>query len=305
MDAIFEDATEIEIRKASACGDVCCICLGTMSTGNVKQVGCGHLYHTHCLREVVERARSMEAARCPLCRASVLDGRPPERNNHHHHHHHGAANPAPAAAATAPQPAGAQPEDAVPANNNNAAEHALFRFSTEGVFPTWVPLPAFSFEIVRRPPTDLFGDGNLNATTNQEGATEGGGENRAAPQPQQQQQQQQQPQQQQQQQRREPSFWRRLLVLAGALPMSPQEEQAALEQLVDMFPQYARADLLRELRSRGSAESVVESVLMETFSGVPRGGQPQPQEGGAAQQQQEQQQQQAETTRRPEAFTAF
>jgi hypothetical protein len=53
--------------------------------------------------------------------------------------------------------------------------------------------------------------------------------------------------------------------------MSPEEEARALEQLVDMFPQYDRSDLLTELRERGSAEAVVEAVFMGIFSGVPRG----------------------------------
>ena len=54
--------------------------------------------------------------------------------------------------------------------------------------------------------------------------------------------------------------------------MSPEEEAMALEQLVDMFPQYDRADLLRELRSRRSAEAVAGSILLGIFSGIPRGG---------------------------------
>ena len=54
--------------------------------------------------------------------------------------------------------------------------------------------------------------------------------------------------------------------------MSPEEEAAALEQLVDMFPQYDRADLLAELRSRRSAEAVAESILLGIFPGIPRGG---------------------------------
>ena len=59
--------------------------------------------------------------------------------------------------------------------------------------------------------------------------------------------------------------------MAGAIPMSPEEEARALAHLVDMFPQYDRSDLLRELRERGSAEAVVECILMGIFSGVPRG----------------------------------
>ena len=31
MDGRFEDATELDLRKAAESGDVCCICLGTMS----------------------------------------------------------------------------------------------------------------------------------------------------------------------------------------------------------------------------------------------------------------------------------
>eukprot|EP00957_Ditylum_brightwellii_P105853 8072487-Ditylum_brightwellii.AAC.1 len=54
--------------------------------------------------------------------------------------------------------------------------------------------------------------------------------------------------------------------------MSPEEEAAAIAQLVDMFPQYQRADLLRELRDRGSPEAVVEAVLTGVFSGVPTNG---------------------------------
>jgi hypothetical protein len=230
LDAMFEDATEMELAKST---DVfCCICLGTMSTGSVKKVGCGHLYHTHCLREVVERARSMEAAKCPLCRASVLSGEPPERP-------------------TADEDNGGNGN-----NNGGGGEHALFRFSTEGILPAWLPLPAFSFEVVRRPPAETTT--NNNSTNNAENA--GGDAPRggadapqaapAAPQP---------------------SFFRRLMMLAGMVPMSAEEEAAALEQLVDMFPQYDRADLLRELRSRGSPEGVVEAVLVGVFAGVPRG----------------------------------
>lgn len=37
---------------------------------------------------------------------------------------------------------------------------------------------------------------------------------------------------QQQRQQGEASFWRRLLILLGAIPMSPEEEAMALEQLV-------------------------------------------------------------------------
>ena len=245
LEGLFKDANDMELMKASATGDVCCICMGTMSTGNIKKVACGHMYHTHCLREVVERARSIEAARCPLCRASVLDGRQLENTT------------------TIPVPTnggvqialfddGDEPMNeendrvrevpvAANMNNNAGGEHALFRFSTEGILPAWLPLPAFSFEVVRRPPL---------GTT----AVEGGVQD---------------PRQGQ-------SFFRRLLLLAGAVNMTPDEEAVAMEQLVDMFPQYTRADLLRELRIRRSTEDVAESVLLGVFEGVPRGAEMNP-----------------------------
>jgi hypothetical protein len=281
LDGLFDDASELDLRKASVTGDVCCICLGTMSTGNVKKVGCGHLYHTTCLREVVERARSIEAARCPLCRASVLDGRQQgstgggsrnsnSGNNNNNNSGPGIANNNNANADNEQarrNNIALQARDA--ANNNNqggGGEHALFRFSTEGIFPAWLPLPAFSFEVVRRPPAvpepvvvnmNTNNDaGNLVAVDDENtGSMNVAPENiPAAAGPQQQR-----------------SLLRRLLVLAGAIPMSPEEEAAALEQLVDMFPQYDRADLLRGLRERGSAEGVAEDVLTGGFTAIPRG----------------------------------
>jgi hypothetical protein len=239
LDGLFEDAPEPDMRKT---GDVCCICLVTMATGNVKKVGCGHFYHTHCLREVVERARSIEAAKCPLCRASVLDGRhvttttTPVRNVPNNN----AVVDANAEAAVdgnaqqQPRAAGGEPAQPPPLPQG-PGEHALFRFSTESIFPSWLPLPSFSFEVVRRPPLAVGADAE-------------------APPP------------------NRPSFLRRLFILIGVIPMSTEEEAMYLDQLVDMFPQYERADLLRELRERGSSEAVVEAVLMGIFSGVPRGG---------------------------------
>lgn len=260
LDKCFEDATDIELTKASAAGDVCCICLGTMTMGHVKKVGCGHFYHTQCLREVVERARSIEAARCPLCRASVLDGRQIPLNDNTNGTPQGiffgtmaniapilptanirndegvnAGNqqddnrpPSPTATETAP----------APAPGNPGTERALFRLSTEGLLPNWLPIPAFSFEVVRRFPNGTEGPDNE--------------------------------QRQEQEQETPPSFWRRFLILAGAIPMSPEEESIALNHLSDMFPQYDRSALLRELRDRGSAEGVVESILGGNFIGVTR-----------------------------------
>ena len=67
----FNDATLDDIKKANSQKDVCCICLSGMKLGRVKKMMCNHLLHTKCICEVVEKARSIQAALCPLCRVSV------------------------------------------------------------------------------------------------------------------------------------------------------------------------------------------------------------------------------------------
>jgi len=245
LDGAFENASEMDLHKAAAAGDVCCICLGGMTTGNVKKVGCGHLFHSSCLREVVERARSMEAARCPLCRASVMTGRQPGGGQTEGR---GLQRQENATGTGANEDADQEDARLFRFSNNNQGDGPLFRFSTEEVVPQWVPLPSFSFEVMRRPsaaqdPPARPVPPNVN---NQENARSPN-EPQVPP-----------PQERQ-------SRLRRWLVLAGIAPMSPEEEAAALEQLVDMFPQYDRGDLLRELRNRGSAEGVAESVLSGSF----------------------------------------
>eukprot|EP00536_Pseudo-nitzschia_multiseries_P005086 jgi/Psemu1/189730/e_gw1.92.89.1 len=243
----FSNATEEELKKASAAGDVCCICLGSMTKGgNVKKVHCGHLYHTHCLREVIERAQSLQSAKCPLCRAPLVGGSHPvaslstpangnngitangQRNNNVPPVAQEGNPPPPTPAAAAPIAAAGRDADGGRDVPRLDGERALFRFSTEGILPAWVPVPAFSFEVVRRPPL-------------------------GAP--------RQQP---------EMPFLQRLLTLTGLMPMSPEEEARALGQLVDMFPQYDRGDLARELRDRGSIDAVTEAILIGIFRGVPR-----------------------------------
>jgi len=252
-----------------------------------KKVPCGHLFHTKCLREVVERERDLATAKCPLCRASLVTGRQdPGRgrsqavngNIETNTTNHEDTTVGDGAVGVNRQVRPAQQGQPVNAQLN-PGEQSLLRFSTENILPAWLPVPAFAFEVVRRettavaepaPNPDGGGGGGwqrffrrggevpvLEAITNDDNAVENN--------------EQEQPGQQQPQQQ-EASFWRRLLILVGAIPMSPEEEAAALEQLVEMFPQYDRADLLRELRTRRSAEAVAESILLGLFSGIPRGG---------------------------------
>jgi hypothetical protein len=302
-------------------GDVCCICLGTMSylpihstkssrqqhdadrgnndksqstkqQCNVKKVSCGHLYHTSCLREVIERARSIEAARCPLCRApfvptkqqdpsrrtttttTTLTTRNTNRNNNvaeaqrsvdlmnnlsHQQEVESDDN-----TTTARRNTGDTTNMAVAAvaAQNPAVEDSIFRFSTEGLLPDWIPVPGFSFEIVRRPslaPVPVAVNDNI-ANVDDALPQQHDGQPAAVP------------NQQQQQQPMEQSLLRRILLLSGIVQMSPAEEAIALEQLLDMFPQYERLDLQRALRQRGTIEAVVESILAGVFVGIPRGG---------------------------------
>ena len=197
--------------------------LGSGFKSNVKKVACGHLYHANCLREVIERARSMEAARCPLCRASIVHG-----NNNNNHN----------SSTTAALRTVAAPAPAAPA----VGERALFRFTTEHLFPAWLPLPALSFEVVRRPAqVEAAARNNDNDNDN---AMENNNNNAV-----------------QQRQTR----LRRFLLMAGVVRMTAEEEQAALERLMEMFPQYDRQDLQEALRQRGSPEAVAESILLGTW----------------------------------------
>jgi hypothetical protein len=248
----FPDATPLELRKANNAKDVCSICLGGLTT-KVKKIGCGHLFHACCLREVVKQARSMEAARCPLCRALVMNGshaetRPPQ------------VTPAEVAierAGLQQQVAGIQQQAGV---NGRVPDQALFRFSTGDILPAWVPLPALSFEVLRAPaavqarPVMQNDAAALLAANVQPALANQHLLNR----------------QQLNQEDQHQSFLRRLLIFAGAHTLTPEEEDVALGQLVDMFPQYDRGDLLRGLRDRGSAESVAESILIGSFVGIPR-----------------------------------
>ena len=234
----------------------------------IKKLPCGHLFHADCLRQVVERARSFETARCPMCRSQMLglsplsgsvDGEQVNRNI-------------------------ANATNNMDENNNNGTSNTvaaqegsrLFRLSSEGILPAWVPLPAFSFEVVRRPhPNDvsmllrngqIFGgfdgtdqdytreennhdndndagnragienDGDDNTEEASNNAREGGREAIG-------------------------SRWSHLVrsVLGAG---NIERERVAVNQLSDMFPQHSREELSVELqRFGGNAELVVESIF--------------------------------------------
>ena len=232
INSSFPDASDKDIRKASAVGDVCCICLNSLLVGGVKKLRCSHLFHTNCLREVIERERTFASAKCPLCRASVITGkhetnRPDSRVVH------------PVAAAVdggEEVPAAAQP---INQQQMNVGEQSLIRFSTENFLPRWLPIPAFAFEVVRREAAVVIEQPNPNPEAGWQRFFRRGGQmqgtvnnnvdgnDQVLPQD-------------------TPSSWRRFLILMGAVPMSPEEEAIALEQLVDMFPQFYLGSSERE-----------------------------------------------------------
>jgi hypothetical protein len=262
LDSLFDDASEVDMKKAALSGDVCCICLGTMTTGNVKKVGCGHLYHSICLREVVERARSIEFAKCPLCRSPIIQGcqsLPVVGLSEDIHRHEPIVAPPMFGLERANNEVNIVARlgpDEPPQATTNTGVNSIFRISTEGLFPVWLPLPAFSFEIVRRPAiSDTSLDNASQQLTHHDELTRANNVLND--------------------QRNQPvntTLFRRILLLIGLGHMTPQEEANAIAQLVDMFPQYERTDLLRELRSRGSSDAVVESIFSGMFIGVERRG---------------------------------
>jgi hypothetical protein len=210
----FPDASDLDIRKASAGGDVCCICLNSLVVGGVKTIACGHLFHTNCLREVLERERSFASAKCPLCRASVVTGR---------HDPHMANRVGAVGAGVVNRRA--QPVQQIN-QQMNIEEQSLLRFSTEQLLPSWLPIPAFAFEVVRRE-SILVAEPNPNPEAGWQRFFRRGGQVQG----------EDADIDGNNQSQQEPSFWRRVLIFVGAIPMSPEEEAVALEQLVDMFPQ--------------------------------------------------------------------
>lgn len=247
IDTLFENATEKEISKAHACGDLCCICLGTMLGSNVKKLKCNHMYHSHCLHKVVERARSLEAAKCPLCRASMIAPKKAEQMNRSVSHNTAGNDGNETAGVDVLHEVALQA-----AVQQGLDDTAIFRFSTEGFMPSWLPIPSFSFEVVRRQQTapTAFATANNHEAELAEGQrpetiTQDTSEN-------------------------EVGVLQRLFGFAFGPPLTPEEEEAAVVQLQEMFPQYERDDLVRELRRRGSIEQVAESILLGFFSGIPR-----------------------------------
>lgn len=241
LDGRLPDATKLDLQKASANSDVCCICLnGFGCVGNVKKLPCGHLFHVGCLQQVLHRAQSMQVASCPLCRTNLWGDS--QRSS----------------------PADNTPVAPLPAPDQ---QDALFRFSTDGLIPNWLPIPGFSFEVVRRPVVDQPGhaeDLHVDGHNDEANIADRDGLDREA--------------RHVLEERENPgdegeaaapndppmtSPFRRLLILLGIIQMSPEEEEAAMEQLIDMFPQYSnnREELLRALRERGSAEAVAELAL--------------------------------------------
>jgi hypothetical protein len=54
--------------------DCCFICTAPMSTAPILQLGCGHIWHADCLKEIVEEGRQQnqkklgfDYMKCPLC----------------------------------------------------------------------------------------------------------------------------------------------------------------------------------------------------------------------------------------------
>ena len=222
LDAMFPDATEEDLRKEGG-SMMCCICLNTMTTlgstktttTGLKKVACGHIFHTHCLRDVMERSGSIETAKCPLCR-SLLTG---------------------------------NGSSALDTSAANQTPPPLYRFTTVGL-PSWIPIPPMSVEVLRRQ-TNNSPQSQENRNVNTRNVNTEGRRQRERPQ----------------------SSWRQLwTVLRGTGSLTADEERQAMAQLVDMFPQYDRNDILQELRRRRSADGVVESILLGLFSGQPRGG---------------------------------
>lgn len=262
----------------------------TSSCCHVKKLGCGHMYHTACLREVVERSRCLEKERCALCRAPLIHGKQHSTESVTHSDLDTVQNAdSEFQERISIVPVRLEPEISFVSSNDGSTNNVsgistsiipvsreqpdpLFRFSTEGLFPSWIPLPAFSLEVVRRPiphpPLVTTRLGRVNDDVNNEElrlplersgidhnqTSEVLNQNRTM-------------QEEQDQRSVQQSLFHRFLVAAGITTnaLGPEEEEALVDQLSDMFPQFHRLDLRECLRQRGSAQSVVEVILTGLF----------------------------------------
>ena len=270
--------------------DLCCICLNQLSVWlspscnqnkalhahkNIKKLDCGHMYHSYCLRQVVERAPSLESAKCPMCRSLIIPSlsTPPSTST--------------TDASIARIPDDSQPRfnrnnlnNNTDGNNNDTfGDQHVFRFSTEGIVPAWVPLPAFSFEVVRRRNTnsaevvEAWGSGRF--INNQPEQEEGLAQVQSISQEEEGQRysndnmdvhndRNNNNREEHIQDHVPGGVWSRFVSFFSQT-MTEEEERAVLNQLSDMFPQYSRSDLQRELQRLGNAELVVESIFHGRF----------------------------------------
>ncbi len=176
--------------------------------------------------------QSVELAKCPLCRSPLLKGIQGSLTGDVQDGGNALVGDSNAVNGNNSNiPAGGEIGDdqqlqQAPPNNpqpNDPEERALFRFSTEGILPAWLPIPAVSFEVVRRDNQAVAQNpetGGLQGflrrggeAANNNNANNGPGDRIQDDQPQQ-------------------SFWRRVLIMIGVMPMSPEEEAMSIEQLV-------------------------------------------------------------------------
>jgi len=139
MDEMYPDAHPEELAQLPQ-DEVCAICLKTLLAA--KKLPCGHFFHMSCLRQCLERATGSTVALCPLCRTPVSPNIDPTSSM-------------PAEGESGEDPLQNQPDGAVagarhagnanPSRSNNVP--GVFRFTNENL-PRWLPVPAFSFEVV-------------------------------------------------------------------------------------------------------------------------------------------------------------
>lgn len=295
LEGRFTNATDEELKQVSTDGDVCCICLGSMSIGGkVKKLHCGHIFHTHCLREVIKRAQNLQSAKCPLCRAPLVNDcnsvtHPLRRNDNLSNINFARQDNIPVNAQMQAARAINHTIDSDVGDDNIDAVHvhqaederAIIQFSTEGILPAWLPVPAFSFEVVRQPP---LGPGTMAQSQNQQilttthvstqrtdqGAITSLNQEETSPELQTEY-ETEASQSEDENGHTRVNFFQRVMLFMGYIPMSPEAEARALTQLVDVFPQYDRGDLSRELRNRGSLEAVTEAILIGAVPLIPSG----------------------------------
>lgn len=274
LDSQFNDASSEELQSIQH--EVCAICLRGMSAA--KKLPCGHYFHKSCIRQYFE-CRTASDHKCPICRQVVnLVDRPLERppsgaiaqyeseENDAFTRDHESNESSTDELLSPARPQLHQLLDDL-SSLNDAVGHvpldeAVFRITCKysynwlgnsNVFtdifciadqlPSWLRLPAFSFEIIRRQNEHPVANAEANTRDQNTGSSSHNNNN------------------------------------TGSVRQNDDVHSETIEHLIqdqnlgvvkELFPQYPNDILIQDLAQTKSADATIENILMGKLVRRPR-----------------------------------